>query len=152
MEPNRKYYDSSAKLSNNYTFENPISEYITNKNTGIERVIICEDFTRVDFVYISSHELDKGGYISIENDCFIRIGSNTKYNLIEAINIPISPLKYFFKEKGQVHHFSLIFQAIPKNVKRMHIIEKLVKGQYLNFFNVLLVHDDLKFIRTISNN
>ena len=134
-------------------FKNPISKYTPNEHLGIEKISLNEDFTRIDFVYISPKMYVNGGWIQIDSGCYIRpIGSNTRYKMIQAINIPIAPTKYYFKSKGQVHHFSLIFPALPKNVKQIDIIEKLAEGTYFNFFRVQLQHNEPTLIRIINEN
>jgi hypothetical protein len=120
---------------------------------GIEKVILDDEFTRIDFVYISSRKYINGGWIHINSGCFIRPkGSEVCYRMIKAINIPIAPTKYHFMSKGQVHHFSLIFPAIPKNVTHIDVIEKLDDGPYFNFFGVALQHNQPTVIRIINEN
>ena len=134
-------------------FVNPISHHSPDSQLGIEKVILGDEFTRIDFVYISSRKYINGGWIQIDAGCFIRpIGSEVCYKMIRAINIPIAPAKYHFKSKGQVHHFSLIYPAIPKNVSHIDVIEKLDEGPYFNFFGVALQHNQPTLIRIINEN
>ncbi|RAR73797.1 hypothetical protein [Flavobacterium aciduliphilum] len=136
-----------------YVFENPISQYTPNEHLGIEKISLEDDFTRIDFVYIAPKQYINGGWIQIDAGCFIRpIGSEVRYKMVSTINIPIAPAKYYFKSKGQVHHFSLIFPALPKNVKQIDIIEKLAEGTFFNFFRVALQHNAPTLIRIINEN
>lgn len=136
-----------------FVFENPISQYTPNEHLGIEKISLEDDFTRIDFIYIAPKQYINGGWIQIDAGCFIRpIGSEVRYKMVSTINIPIAPAKYYFKSKGQVHHFSLIFPALPKNVKQIDIIEKLAEGTFFNFFRVALQHNAPTVIRIINEN
>jgi hypothetical protein len=134
-------------------FKNPISQYTPNEHMGIEKISLDDEFTRIDFVYIAPKKYINGGWIQMDSGCFIRpIGSEIRYKMVQAINIPIAPAKYHFKSIGQVHHFSLIFPALPKNVKQIDVIEKLAEGTYFNFFRVSLQHNEPTLIRIINEN
>jgi hypothetical protein len=134
-------------------FKNPISQYTPNEHMGIEKISLEDEFTRIDFVYIAPKKYINGGWIQMDSGCFIRPkGSETRYKMVQAINIPITPAKYHFKSKGQVHHFTLIFPPLPKNVKQIDVIEKLAEGTYFNFFRVSLQHNEPTLIRIINEN
>jgi hypothetical protein len=72
--------------------------------------------------------------------------------MVRAINVPIAPSKYYFANKAQVHHFTLLFPALPKTVKHIDIIEKLAEGTYFNFFKVALQHNEPTLIRILNEN
>ena len=136
-----------------YVFENPISQYTPNEHLGVEKISLDDDFTRIDFVYIAPKHYINGGWIQMDSGCFIRpIGSEVRYKMLSAINMPIAPAKYYFKSKGQVHHFTLLFSPLPKNIKQIDIIEKLNEGTYFNFFRVTLQHNAPTLIRIINEN
>ncbi len=136
-----------------YVFKNPISKYTPSEHMGIEKISLDDDFTRIDFVYIAPKQYINGGWIQMDSGCFIRpIGSETRYRMVSAINIPLAPSKYYFKSKGQVHHFSLLFPPIPKSVKQIDIIERLAEGTYFNFFRVFLQHNEPTLIRIVNEN
>ena len=136
-----------------YVFKNPISKYTPNEHLGIEKISLDDDFTRIDFVYIAPKQYINGGWIQMDSGCFIRpIGSEISYKMVSAINIPLAPSKYYFKSKGQVHHFSLLFPPLPKSVKQIDIIEKLAEGTYFNFFRVSLKHNEPTLIRIVNEN
>ena len=136
-----------------YVFESPISEYTPNEHMGIEKISLDDDFTRIDFVYIAPKKYINGGWIQIDSGCCIRpVGSEVRYKMVSAINIPLAPSKYYFKSKGQVHHFTLLFPPIPKSVKQIDIIERLAEGTYFNFFRIALQHNAPTLIRIINEN
>jgi hypothetical protein len=64
----------------------------------------------------------------------------------------LAPSKYYFKSKGQVHQFTLLFPALPKNLKQIDIIERLAEGTFFNFFRVALQHNEPTLIRIINEN
>jgi hypothetical protein len=136
-----------------YVFKNPISQHTPNEYLGIEKISLDDDYTRVDFVYIAPKKYINGGWIQIDSGCYIRpIGSEVRYKLVSAINIPLAPSKYYFKNKGQVHQFTLLFPALPKRVKQIDIIERLAEGTFFNFFRIALQHNEPTLIRIINEN
>jgi hypothetical protein len=135
-----------------YVFKNPISQH-SPEHLGVEKISLNDDFTRIDFVYISPRKYINGGWIQLDSGCYIRpIGSQVHYKLVSAINIPLAPAKYYFKSKGQVHQFTLVFPALPKNVKQIDIIESLAEGTFFHFFRVAVQHNAPTLIRIINEN
>jgi hypothetical protein len=103
----------------------------------VKSIELTSEYTRIDFFYRSSSIYINGGWIQMEKDCYIQpIGSTTKFTLVKAIGIPISPVKHFFKRKGEFHTYTLIFPALPEDTKAIDIIEKLAPGTYFNFYNI----------------
>jgi hypothetical protein len=134
-------------------FKNPISQHTPNEHLGIEKISLDDDFTRIDFVYIAPKKYLNGGWIQIDSGCYIRpIGSEIRYKMVSAINIPLAPSKFYFKSQGQVHQFTLLFPALPKSVKQIDIIERLAEGRFFNFFRVALQHNAPILIRIINEN
>jgi len=72
--------------------------------------------------------------------------------MISAINIPLAPSKYYFKGKGQVTQFTLLFPPLPKSVKQIDIIERLAEGTFFIFFRVELQDNAPTIIRIINLN
>jgi hypothetical protein len=103
----------------------------------IKAIEATSEYTRIDFIYKASMVYIKGGWIQMERDAYIQpIGSTQKYRLVKAIGIPITPLKHYFKRQGEYHTYTLIFPALPKNTKKIDIIEKSAPGTYFNFYNL----------------
>jgi hypothetical protein len=131
-----KTEEEALTITEPYVFKNPISQYTPSEHMGIEKISLDDDFTKIDFVYIAPKQYINGGWIQLDSGCFIRpIGSEIRYKMVSAINIPLAPSKYYFKSKGQVHHFSLIFPTRAKDIRAIDFIEKLAEG---NFFNIAL--------------
>ena len=96
-----------------------------------------DECTRIDFIYRAPDHYYNGGWIQMEGTAYISpVGSGTKYRLVQAINIPITPLKHYFKRKGEFHTYTLIYPGLPKSTRKIHIIERIAPGNYFNFFNV----------------
>jgi len=135
-----------------YVFKNPFSEYVPEDNVGIESISFDDEITRIDFIYISKEEFGNSSWVKIERNSFIRpVGSDIKYSLIKAINIPYAPSKHFFKCAGQVLRYTLLFPALPKSTKEIDIVEKLALGNYFNFFRVKL-NNKQPLLVSIGNN
>lgn len=155
MKPNyeKETLEEVLTEAESFVFKNPISQHTPNEHMGIEKISLDDDFTRIDFVYIATKNYINGGWIQIDSGCYIRpIGSEVRYKMIRAIDIPIAPTKYIFKRCGEVHHFSLLFPALPKSVKFIDIIERLAEGTYFNFFKVALQHQEPTLIRILNEN
>jgi len=90
-----------------------------------------DKFTQIDFSYINMHE---GGWANIQPDCFIRpVGTKTMYPLVKAQGISIAPKEHVFKRKGERLSYTLFFPSLPKDIKKIDIIEK--EDGSVNSFN-----------------
>jgi hypothetical protein len=104
---------------------------------AIKCIECTDEYTRIDFIYKSPSYYINGGWVQIERNSFIRpVGSEKKYTLIQAINIPIAPTKHFFKRSGEYLHYTLLFPALPKSTRKIDIIEKEAAGTYFNFYDI----------------
>jgi hypothetical protein len=98
---------------------------------------LTDEHTRIDFIYRASCYYINGGWIQMDGNAYITpVGSGIKYRLLQAVNIPIAPLKHYFKRKGEFHTYTLIFPALPVNTQKIDIIEKEAPGTYFNFYGV----------------
>ena len=103
----------------------------------VESIECTEEYTRIDFHYRSSQHYHNGGWIQMDRGAYIQpVNSPQKYTLVKAIGIPIAPLKHYFSKQGEHYTYTLIFPALPKNTKKINIIEKEAPGTYFNFYNV----------------
>jgi hypothetical protein len=102
------------------------------------KCIECTDeYTRIDFIYKAPTHYIHGGWVQMDRNCFIRpVGCNTRYTLIQAINIPIAPTKHYFNRSGEYLRYTLLFPALPKSTRKIDIIEKEAIGTYFNFYNI----------------
>lgn len=104
---------------------------------AIKCIECTDEYTRIDFIYKAPSYYINGGWVQMESNCFIRpVGSETKYRLIQAINIPIAPTKHYFNRCGEYLRYTLLFPALPKNTRKIDIIEKEAPGTYFNFYNI----------------
>ena len=119
---------------------NPKYRFNKNKRITILRVVIDEEFTRVDLLYWSLKNNNMGKWIQIEQDCFIRaLNSEIKLKLIKTENIGISPNKSFFKTKLNLLNFTLYFPPLPKDMIAFDLIEKDTTNEnYFNFHKINL--------------
>ena len=104
---------------------------------GIKCIECTDEFTRIDFIYRAPSYYINGGWVQMEQNCFIRpVGSETKYTLIQAIHIPIAPSKHYFNRSGEYLRYTLLFPALPKSTRKIDVIEKEAPGTYFNFYNI----------------
>ncbi|MBK6953822.1 MAG: hypothetical protein IPH24_17770 [Crocinitomicaceae bacterium] len=120
-------------------FFNSTAPFNKSERCKVMSIELSDDYTRIDFEYLSPHHYENGGWIEMNPRSFIRIvGSEVKYPLLRTENIPISPNKYFFKACGVKHYYSLFFAALPKDTSCIDIIEREAPGNYFNFYDVSL--------------
>jgi hypothetical protein len=114
-------------------------------NPVIMRIILNDQFTRIDFGYCAPWIYIRGGWIRIAGHTYIQLqGSLKKYELIEAKNIPLAPEVFEFESKEDWRVFTLYFKPIPIKSCNINIIEEEnpTKNDF-NFYGVS-VNVDLK--------
>jgi hypothetical protein len=139
--------DTRAIESNNVVVFNPKYRDNKNKRITILRVVIDEEFTRVDFLYWSLKNNNMGKWIQIEKDTYIKaLNCDKKLKLIKTENIGVSPNKSFFKTKLNLLNFTLYFPPLPKDVVAFDLIEKDTTNEnYFNFHKINLKVAPKKF-------
>ncbi len=104
----------------------------------ILRILMTDEFTKVDFGYQATAYYLKGGWVKIDKSSFIRDCTTLKkYKFLRVDRIPEAPHKHKFKTTIEYLYFSLYFEPIPQNVECVDIIEMDKKdGYYSNFYRV----------------
>ena len=126
----------TEKLNKPIRLYNPGS-FDFRSNHRIKSIEPTEEYTRIDFIYRSSMIYINGGWIQMDKEAYIQpVNSSTRYGLIQAIGIPIAPLKHYFKRQGEYHTYTLVFPALPKSTTKINIIEREAPGSYFNFYGV----------------
>jgi hypothetical protein len=109
-------------------------------NLQLLRVILHEEYTKVDFGYAASGYYIKGGWVRI-HDC-ISIDSKTdgkSYKFLEAENIPVYPEQHHFESKRDWKYFTLYFEPLPYKDCVFDIIEQDPNDPNdFNFFDIHL--------------
>ena len=114
---------------------NPDADY--SDKLSIRSIELTDAYTRIDFYYKAPDYYVNGGWIQMHPLSFIRpAGSNMRYSLFKAVNIPLAPDKLYFKRCGQHHSYTLYFPALPKDTKTIDIIEREAPGTFFNFYNI----------------
>ena len=132
----KRELDWKQDLDESFIGYNPDALDHTRK-LRVKAIELTDDYTRIDFIYRSPDYYVNGGWIEMDPLTYISpVGSGRKYQLMKAINIPLAPMKHYFKRSGELHTYSLIFPALQKSTRQIDIIEKLAPGNYFNFFNV----------------
>jgi len=109
--------------------------------TNILRIEICSEYTRIDFVHYAYGALTNGGWMTLSPDCYLQpTDTSLKLKLVEAINIPLYPNRYHYKNAKEEVYYTLYFEPIPKGTKSLNIIDsnKNMNGE-LNFYGVSLL-------------
>ena len=114
---------------------NPSVEYQNGSDIDVMRIVQEEELTRIDFAYRASPKYRNGGWIQIGRESFIRpVNTGMQLTLVQAVNIPITPSKHWFKNANQCLYYTLYFPALPDDVAAIDIIEREVARPH-NFFN-----------------
>ena len=120
---------------------NPIVAKPMSKHVEALRIVTDEEgLTRIDFLYKAPSYYINGGWVQMNRHCFIRpCGSNTKLTLVKAVNIPLAPVKHYFRKCGEILCYTLYFPALPKGTNSIDIIEaEGPGGNWFNFYGVSL--------------
>ncbi len=127
--------NTSKKLLYNLPAHSGICE-----NLQLLRVISSSEYLMIDFGYYAPLYYDRGGWIHISKDTFVRDNkTQKKFKLIHAENIPIAPTNHHFKTTNDWIHFSLSFEPIPDSVKLFDMIEALPGDKTdFNYFDIKL--------------
>jgi len=129
----------NKQINNTYVVQ-PIFEEQFKKNPVILRVVLSNEFTRIDFGYAAPWIYIKGGWIHIAPETFIQVKSNNeRFKLSKAINIPIAPDRIDFESTEDWRVFSLYFEPIPINDCMIDIIEDENPDENnFNYYNIEL--------------
>jgi len=113
-----------------------------NTNLVLLRALLGKKYTRIDFGYVTTSRYVRGGWIKMSAGSYIRVkGSEAKYKLTHADNIPLAPELLHFKSNKDWQYFSLFFEAIPKKSCSIDLIE--VENPDKNDFNYYGIQLDL---------
>ena len=74
------------------------------------------------YLVIENKSLD--GYFCADSNIFVILPQNKRLELISSEGIPVCPDSYHFKIFGEKLRFSLVFPAIPSNLKWIDLIEE----------------------------
>ncbi len=114
----------------------------SDKHIQLLRIIITDQEMKIDFGYKADDYYYRGGWITISPETFIRpTGSNEKYFLINATNIPYGPEKLHFNSTLEWRYFSLYFPLVPEGTKTIDLIEKeteKIDPTQFNFYTISL--------------
>ena len=128
------------KTTNKYFLAELDAGNQVKSNPEILRVILSDQYTRIDFGYVAPWIYVRGGWIRIAPHTFIKVnGSSKSYKLIEAKNIPLAPEQFEFESTEDWRVFSLYFEPIPLNDCQIDIIEEETPTQNdFNYYNIML--------------
>jgi len=100
----------------------------------ITNIITLSKYTEIQFTYNNGNS----GWVSINTNTYLVDDKKRKYQLLEAVDIPISPeKKHFFKENESVN-FTLYFQPISNLSSKINMIECDNDAHCFNIYNINL--------------
>ncbi|HBX53276.1 MAG: hypothetical protein A2275_07125 [Bacteroidetes bacterium RIFOXYA12_FULL_35_11] len=129
-----KLKKNKAVLINNPEFETGHNKLF------LLRVILHPEFTKVDFGYQAPYYYERGGWVRISPETFIRDRKNdNSYKMTRAEGICLAPEKFEFKSNQDFLYFSIFFVPIPNNISHIDFIEEEPdNGTNFNFYNIVL--------------
>ena len=104
------------------------------------RVVLTENYTRIDFGYTTPWFYEKGGWITISPDTYLRLKDlESRFILTNTEGIAISPKRLDFESTQDWQFFSLYFEPIPRTDCVFDMIEsdKPTKNDF-NYYGVEL--------------
>ena len=119
------------------------------QNPKLLRIVVSNEFTRVDFGFSARWIYDRGGWIRIAPDTFLEIANTGKqYKLTHAEGIPIAPVQHHFESTKDWQFYSLFFEPIPLDDCTIHIIEEVnPDSNYFNYYCIDLIMNQGILIR-----
>ena len=110
------------------------------QNPKLLRVVLTENYTRIDFGYTTPWFYEKGGWITISPDTYLRLKDlESRFILTNTEGIAISPKRLDFESTQDWQFFSLYFEPIPRTDCVFDMIEsdKPTKNDF-NYYGVEL--------------
>ena len=110
------------------------------QNPKMLRVVLTENYTRIDFGYTTPWFYEKGGWITISPDTYLRLKDlESRFILTNTEGIAISPKRLDFESTQDWQFFSLYFEPIPRTDCVFDMIEsdKPTKNDF-NYYGVEL--------------
>lgn len=124
----KKKTENKIKSVPGYIITHP--KYIRkNDNLQLLRITVTEFETKFDFGYQATSFYENGGWIKINPKTFIRpTGTNKKFFLTNATNIPYGPEKLHFNSSIEWRYFSLHFPSIMEDSLKNQTLNNLSKN------------------------
>ena len=113
------------------------------KNPQLLRVVMHEEYTRIDFGYHTYELYENGGWVKISPETYLEdTSSGRQFKLTNTRNIPISPERHNFKSQKDWLFFSLFFEPIPFKDSIINMIE--CENKNYSSFNYYDIEIDTK--------
>jgi hypothetical protein len=113
-------------------------------NPDLLRIILHQEYTKIDFGYTAKEIYESGGWIRMEKDTYLEIKeTGNRFVLTQAFGIPINPEHHYFESKKEWRYFSLYFPPIPQTDCTINIIEiENGTSNVFNYYNIPLKMGD----------
>lgn len=110
-------------------------------NLSILRIDVKPSETVIKFKYIAPSTYEKGGWVNLSKDIFIRdCATQKRYAFTGATNIPLAPNRHNFNRAGEILEFTLKFAPLPTIAREIDIVEN-EHDRAFNIYNVKLHHN-----------
>jgi hypothetical protein len=97
-----------------------------DQNPKLLRVILTKEYTRIDFGYTTPWYYEKGGWINISPNSYLKLDdADKKYHLKNAIGVPFAPNQTDFQSIEDWQFFTLYFEPIPQKDCILNMIEAI---------------------------
>jgi hypothetical protein len=84
--------------------------------------------TTIHCKYVAKKQYINGGWVNIYPTTYLwNRDTDEKLQLEFALDIPVAPKCYFFKQAGDIKTFSLIFPKVPPSWRSFTLVEKTPK-------------------------
>ena len=104
-----------------------------NRKLIVRSVSLFEKFTKVELGFIAF----PGDEIKLSRATYLRVGgSNKKYFLTDAVNIPYAPKCKKFHQSNMDYQITLYFEPVPLNAEYINLIEEFVEGKGWEFRDI----------------
>ena len=109
--------------NNEITLERTLINDLTHIKTKI--IADQESQTIIHCIHKASAIYINGGWVNIHPNTYLTSGEGQNpLPLIDAIDIPFSPNKHFYKNSQETKRFTLLFPAIPSSWTKFSLIEE----------------------------
>lgn len=87
------------------------------------RVEARQKFTKIEFGYQTKAVYEKGGWINISPETYLKTNTGIKLKITKADNIPYAPDHHHFETTVDYLFFSLYFPPLPAGTDTIDMIE-----------------------------
>lgn len=121
-----------------------VSDAHSRSNPKLLRIVLDNEYTRIDFGYATHSYYIKGGWFNIYPQTHLRVhGIAEPFTLTHSDGITFAPDRFHFESNKDWAYFSLYFKSIPLKSCVIDIIEKeKPSANNFNYYGVTILLED----------